>query len=106
MNCGMVFAEKGCMTQFKLLIKEVRGMFPTAFIHIDLPGKPGGFHWLDIRKGEKTVTLEWRPATGKRRRKGQHGFGFYAKNSAYSQGPKKICTTVEEAAEHIRKALE
>jgi hypothetical protein len=85
------------MNEFESLVEKIREQFPDAQIHIDSPEKPKGNHWLDVKNGEKSVTVEWRPA---------QGFGFYAADAGYGEGPQEIIPDMDEAFKKVVSLLQ
>lgn len=80
------------MNEFELFVEKLKGRFPDAEMHIEAPDKPKGNYWLDIRNGQKLVTLEWRP---------EQGFGFYAEDAGYGEGPEAIIPEGDNALERL-----
>lgn len=81
---------------FEGFIAQIRAKFPTAKIKTDWPEKPTGNCWLDVKFGRKRVTVEWSP---------KRGFGFFAKDAGYGEGPKDIDKSKEFAFARICSLL-
>jgi len=78
------------MNDFESLVEKVKEKFPSATIAVDLHQDPHGSHWLDVKKGEKNLTLEWNQKSG---------FGFYVGNSGYGERPTVFIAGVENAVD-------
>jgi hypothetical protein len=80
------------MNEIEWLAEQLKVRLPEVVSKVDKPHRPTGNHWLDVTKGEKCVTVEWRPG---------QGFGFFAEDAGYGEGPAEVITTKEEALEKI-----
>lgn len=81
------------MNELQLLGEDIRKRFPNATLQFDpAPERSIAGHWLDIKHGDKTLTIEWRSA---------RGFGFYANDSVLYEGPEKVITDREQALQEV-----
>ncbi len=85
------------MNEIEWLVEQLKKRLPEAQTHVDAPERPKGNHWLDVRQGQKLITVEWRP---------EQGFGFYAADAGYGEGPAEIVSSKEEALEKIMISLQ
>ena len=75
--------------QLKRLLKE---SLPRCVVSVDAPDRAGGIWMLDLRLGKKNHTLEYRPG---------RGFGLFAVDAGYGEGPAEIYRTPERAARRL-----
>ena len=80
------------MNAFESMKEEAKKQFPDATISVDYPEKEGGWQWLDVRLNNKHVAVEWRP---------KEGFGFFAEDAGYGEGPNEIFTETDKAIERL-----
>lgn len=80
------------MDDFTWLETQVRLQFPDAQIHTDLPEMPQGDSWLDLVKDGKKETVQWKPGVG---------FGFFADDATFGEGPNQIILEKEKALEKL-----
>ncbi len=59
---------------------------------MDPPDDPKGNWWLDVSRGKKHRTLEYRP---------EKGFGIFHKDAGYGEGPAEIYRTPELTAKRL-----
>jgi hypothetical protein len=85
------------MNEIEWLVQKLHERFPEATTHVDEPEKPKGSHWLDVRNGQKIVTVEWRP---------ELGFGFYSTDAGYGEGPEEIITEKERVLGKVISLLQ
>ena len=85
------------MNTFEKLVLDIKIKFPLAHIKVDPPERPSDNHWLDIRLINKLVTIEWVP---------DKGFGFFAADSGYGEGPNTIIPERDKALAHINELLQ
>lgn len=85
------------MNEFESLVEKVREQFPDAQIKVDLPEATNGNCWLDAKMGLKRVTVEWRPGKG---------FGFFAEDAGYGEGPNEIIPDKDKAFEKVTAFLQ
>lgn len=78
------------------LSSTIRRELPDALITIDEPGRHDGFWWIDVKRGTRSATVEWRP---------KQGFGVGLGAAAYGEGPDVIAPTIEAAARHVVEYL-
>lgn len=103
---GPPLSQSNIRKEWRSLIRRIRKHFPKAEIRPDVPIKPIAPHWIDIKLGDKKISVEWRPRKGKYRKKGKHGFGFFADdNVGYGEGPNMICVSVPAAFKRICDCL-
>ncbi|HEY4511631.1 MAG TPA: hypothetical protein VJH55_02210 [Candidatus Paceibacterota bacterium] len=81
------------MNELEQLQSKIKAQFPKAETKIDIPERSDGNFWLDTKIDTGSLTVEWRP---------DEGFGFYASDAGYGEGPEKIIEDVDVA---FREAL-
>ncbi len=77
--------------RLKTLLDHLKHSFPAARIRLDAPDNEKGEHWIDVITDQGRTSFAWRPA---------FGFGFYAKDAGFGEGPEKIVKNPREAARH------
>ncbi len=80
------------MNEIEWLVEQLKARLPEATSKVDEPHHPTGNHWLDVTKRETRVTVEWRPG---------QGFGFFADDAGYGEGPEEVIPEKEKALEKI-----
>ncbi|MES3031187.1 MAG: hypothetical protein V4697_02125 [Patescibacteria group bacterium] len=84
------------MNEFESLVESIKEQFPRVKLHIDEPAKQSSGHWLDVCLGDTYVTIEWRP---------NQGFGFFAKDAEYGEGPEEIILDKDGALKRVSVLL-
>jgi hypothetical protein len=79
------------VNDFEWLVEQLKTTLPDATTEVESGGSEGN-KWLDVRKGEKLFTVEWRPG---------QGFGFFAADAGFGEGPNEIVPQKEKALEKI-----
>ena len=74
------------------LSTTIRRALPDATVTIDEPSSVHGNWWIDIRQGDRTATVEWRP---------KQGFGVGLGEGTYGEGPDIVSSTIVGAAQHV-----
>ena len=69
---------------------------PDALVTIDAPTDDSGYWWIDIKRGDRHATVEWRP---------KQGFGVGLGLGGYGEGPDIVVSTVEAATRHVDEYL-
>ena len=86
--------------KLKTLLNDLRQRFPTARVKLDAPDNPNGEHWIDVITDQGRASFAWRPALG---------FGFYAEDAGFGDGPEKIVKNHQDAAryaeDYVRQRL-
>ncbi len=80
------------MNEIEWLAELLNTHLPDATVKVDEPHPPTGNHWLDVTRNEKHVTVEWRQG---------RGFGFFAEDAGYGEGPEEVIPEKEKALEKI-----
>ena len=75
------------------LVAQIEADFPGAKVLVDEPHRMGINHWLDITRLSVKVTVE--------RRSGQ-GYGVYALDAGYGEGPTEIFRKPAGLLEHLK----
>lgn len=65
---------------------------PDACVIIDAPTHESGHWWIDITRGDRKATVEWRP---------KQGFGVGLGPGGYGEGPDIVDSTVDAATRHV-----
>jgi hypothetical protein len=76
------------MNELELLAAQVTERLSAVTVSFDLPEKPKGSHWLDLRLNGRHIPIEWRPG---------EGFGFFAHDAGYGEGPELTLTDPDKA---------
>jgi DNA-binding phage protein len=76
----------------KLLARQL----PNCAVAVDPPVQANGNWWLDISRGKKRHTLEYRPG---------RGFGLFHRAAGYGEGPAEIYRTPERAAQRVAQLM-
>ena len=63
-----------------------------ASVSIDRPEHAQGYWWIDVMRGDRKATVEWRP---------EQGFGVGLGPGGYGEGPDIVVSTVDEAARRV-----
>jgi DNA-binding XRE family transcriptional regulator len=84
--------EKSIETLKTLLKKSL----PRCELEVDAPEQQHGNWWLDVRAGRKRIALEYRP---------ERGFGIFAENAGYGEGPSEIYRTPELTSKRLAQLL-
>jgi len=85
------------MNEIEWLVEQLKTRLSDLEIKVDEPYHPTGNHWLDAKKDQKRVTVEWRPG---------QGFGFFAEDADYGEGPEEVIPEKEKALEKIIDSLQ
>lgn len=80
------------MNVVELLSETIRHALPDASITIDEPSFDHGNWWVDVKRGPRKATIEWRP---------KEGFGVGLGEGMYGEGPDIVASTIETAAQHV-----
>lgn len=86
------------MSDLDRLRAAILSLAPDVTTSVDAPADPMGHWFLDVRLGEKHVTVEWRP------RLGQFGLGL-SPDPGYGEGPDEICDDVGQAARRVVEVI-
>jgi DNA-binding XRE family transcriptional regulator len=79
----------GTMNAIQVLQRRLKLEIPEARITLDRPDNPLGTWWLDVRAGERSATVEWRP---------NRGFGVSrTEETGYGEGAETVTADLEEA---------
>ena len=78
------------------LMKQVVRHLPDSHVKVDEPEHTGGSHWVNVTVGKKLRTLEYRPGKG---------FGLFADNAGYGEGPEEIYRTPERAVQRLMQLV-
>ncbi len=78
------------------LIKELKKRLPDVVVKVDEPELASGNYWLDIKRSDKEIVVEWRQ---------KEGFGFFAEDASFGEGPNEIIADKEAALEKILSAF-
>lgn len=65
---------------------------PDASVSVDPATHESGHWWIDVRRGDRRATIEWRP---------KQGFGVGLGAGAYGEGPDLIVSTVDAATRQV-----
>jgi hypothetical protein len=65
---------------------------PDAAVTIDPPAHDSGQWWIDVTRGDRKATIEWRP---------KQGFGIGFGVGGYGEGPDLIVSTIDAAVSHV-----
>ncbi len=82
--------------QLKSMMVRLQQAFPGAQVRLDAPDSPDGEHWFDLIAKDRRVSFAWRP---------REGFGVFAPDSGFGEGPTTIVPTLEDALPYLRQAL-
>lgn len=83
--------------QLKSMIARLERAFPAAQVRLDAPDSPNGEHWFDLIAKDRRVSFAWRP---------REGFGVFARDSGFGEGPTTIVPTLEDVLPYLRQALD
>lgn len=78
------------------LSNAINRALPDAVVSIDAPPRDNGFWWIDVKRGDRKATIEWRP---------KQGFGVGFGSGGYGEGPDLVVPTVDAAAAHVLEFL-
>lgn len=76
------------ISSFVQLHTELARRLSDAQFDHDRPHNPKGSHWLDVRKNDKHVAIEWRQSTG-------FGVSLVTAQSGYGEGADHVFTEAE-----------
>lgn len=92
------------MNDFQKLVQALRAHSPALELELDDSPTQGETCWLDIRRGDRWVVVEWRP---------QRGFGISLLEEpsldslqGMFEGPDDVVSSVETARERIVSFLD
>jgi hypothetical protein len=74
------------------LSAAIRREIADVSVSIDAPAEEHGYWWIDLARGDRTATVEWRP---------ERGFGVGLGAGAYGEGPDLILPTMDLAVRHV-----
>lgn len=82
------------MNPIKRMERELHAALPDAHLTLDAPDDPAGDWFLDVRRGEQLVVVQWRP---------DRGFGVTSDtpDAGYGAGPDEVHDTVEAARDRV-----
>lgn len=84
------------MTDFDWFVSVTKTRLKPDSVKIDSPEHSLGSRWVDITHGTKKETVEYRPDLG---------FGFFAPDTGYGEGPNLIVASWEVALETLATRL-
>ncbi len=84
------------MNEIEWLTEQLKVQLPDAIVKIDEPHHSTGNHWLDVILNGKCVTVEYRQ---------EQGFGFFAEDAGYGEGPNEIIPEKEKVLEKITSSF-
>jgi len=85
------------MTDIEIIERDLRARFPGATVRIDRPSVAGGTWYVDIRRNQQTLTIQWRP---------DRGFGVSADAGAYGDGADEVYSTVAQVENRVAELLD
>ena len=74
------------------LSSAISRVLPDASVTIDAPAHESGNWWIDVERGDRKATVEWRP---------KHGFGVGLGPGAYGEGPDVVVSSVDAATRQV-----
>jgi hypothetical protein len=74
------------------LSNAINRALPDAVVSIDAPTHDSGHWWIDVARGQRRATIEWRP---------KQGFGVGLGPGGYGEGPDLVVSTVDAAVAHV-----
>lgn len=90
------------MNGIQTLIETLQGQDPDLEMELDRPENPNAPWWLDIKKGDQWVVVEWRPARG-------FGVSLLERGgdplSGLFSGPDEVFEDMGAAAHHVLELL-
>jgi len=78
------------------LKRELSRLIPLCVTDVEEPERDGGAFWIDVRLGEKRLTLEYRPGLG---------FGLFHAEAGFGEGPAEIYRTADLAARRVAQLM-
>jgi len=74
------------------LSNAISRALPDASVTIDPPTQETGYWWVDVQRGDRKATVEWRP---------KQGFGVGFGPGQYGEGPDEVVSSVDAATRRI-----
>lgn len=74
------------------LSNAISRALPDASVTIDAPTHESGYWWIDVERGDRKATVEWRP---------KQGFGVGLAPGGYGEGPDVVVSSVDAATRQI-----
>jgi hypothetical protein len=74
------------------LSKAISRALPDASVTIDPPTHDSGYWWIDVERGQRKATVEWRP---------KQGFGVGLGPGGYGEGPDVVVSSVDAATRQV-----
>jgi hypothetical protein len=84
------------MNDVEIVERDLRTRFPGATVRLDPPSDPTGTWFVDVRRDQRALTIQWRP---------DHGFGLSAAEGGYGEGADEVYSTVTQVEDRVAELL-
>jgi hypothetical protein len=85
------------MNDIEIIERDLRSRFPGAIVTVDAPSDPSGTWYVDVRRQQQALTIQWRR---------DRGFGVSASPGEYGEGAGETYATVAQVEERVAELLE
>jgi hypothetical protein len=86
----------GTMNDVEIMERDLRARFPGATVRLDPPSDPTGTWFIDVRRNQHALTIQWSQ---------DHGFGLSAASGAYGEGADEVYSTVTQVEDRVAELL-
>lgn len=85
------------MNDIQIVERDLRERFPGATVRVDAPSNADGTWYVDVRRNQQALTIQWRA---------DRGFGLSAAASAYGEGADEVYSTVAQVEDRVAELLD
>ena len=85
------------MNDIEIIEHDLRSRFPGATVTIDAPADPAGTWYVDVRRNQQALTIQWTP---------RRGFGLSTKPGEYGEGADEVYSTAAQVESRVAELLD
>lgn len=87
----------GTMNEVEIIERDLRARFPGATVKIDAPSNADGIWYVDVRRNQQALTIQWSP---------DRGFGLSAAVGGYGEGADEVYATASQVEDRVAELLD
>jgi hypothetical protein len=84
------------MNDIEIIERDLSARFPGLTIRLDPPADPSGTWFIDVRRNNRVLTIQWRQ---------DRGFGLSAAAGGYGEGADEVFSTVTQIEDRVAELL-
>jgi len=85
------------MNDIEIIERDLCARFPGLNIRIDQPSDPAGTWFLDVRRNNRVLTIQWRE---------DRGFGLSSAAGGYGEGADEVYSTPSQVEVRVAELLD